>query len=161
MNAPRIEDVLRDKGAVPRMAGDLVEREGHTLIMVPASSTVADAVELMVAREVGAVLAMTEDNLIGGIFTERDLLVRVVAAGLDPRATPLSMVMTRDVRFVSPGTSVEAALALMHVGRHRHLLVIDGPQIWGLVSMRDLAYHLIRRGEGRFEAEVRAAERGM
>ena len=65
--------------------------------------------------------------------------------------------MTRDVRFVSPGTTIEAALALMHVQRFRHLLVIDGPQVHGLVSMRDLVYQMIRHGEGRFEAAVRAA----
>jgi hypothetical protein len=53
---------------------------------------------------------------------------------------------------------VEAALALMHVNRYRHLLVIDGPRVHGLVSMRDLAYHLLRHGEGRFEAAVRAAQ---
>ena len=82
----------------------------------------------MAERDVGAVLVMTEDRLVAGIFTERDLLVRVVHAGRDPKATPLSLVMTRDVRFVSPGTTIEAALALMHVHRFRHLLVIDGPQ---------------------------------
>lgn len=91
------------------------------------------------------------------MFSERDLLARVVNAGRDPAATPLSLVMTRDVRFVSPGTTIEAALALMHVHRFRHLLVIDGPAVKGLVSMRDLVYQMIRRGEGRFEAAVRAA----
>jgi CBS domain-containing protein len=65
--------------------------------------------------------------------------------------------MTRDVQFVSPGTTLEAALSLMHIQRHRHLLVIDGPQVFGLVSMRDLVYRLIRHGQGRFEAAVRQA----
>lgn len=139
-----IESVVHDKG-------------GDHLFVIPASATVAEAVELMVANEIGAVLAMTEDGLVGGIFTERDLLVRVVHAGLDPNRTPISLVMTRDVRFVSPGTTLEAALALMHVQRHRHLLVMDGPRVHGVVSMRDLAYHLIRRGEGRFEAALREA----
>jgi CBS domain-containing protein len=127
------------------------------LIVVPASSTIAEAVALMVERDVGAVIVMTEDNLAGGIFTERDLLTRVVHAGLDPKATPISLVMTREVRFVTPGTTIEAALALMHVNRHRHLLVMDGPRVMGLVSIRDLAYHLIRHGEGRFEAALRTA----
>lgn len=134
------------------------EKGGDFMFVIPAAASVADAVQMMVAHEIGAVLVMTEDGLVGGIFTERDLLMRVVHAGLDPRNTPISLVMSRDVRFVSPGTTVEAALALMHVGRHRHLLVMDGPRVHGLVSMRDLAYQLIRRGEGRFEAEVRAAE---
>jgi CBS domain-containing protein len=132
-------------------------RRSDELISVPASATVADAVDVMVAREVGAVLVMTEDRLVAGIFSERDLLARVVHVGRDPASTPLSLVMTRDVRFVSPGTTTEAALSLMHVLGFRHLLVIDGPRVYGLVSMRDLVFQMIRRGEGRFEAAVRSA----
>ncbi|MFO1398487.1 MAG: CBS domain-containing protein [Burkholderiales bacterium] len=131
------------------------ERRSDELITVPAAAMVAEAVRVMAQREIGAVLAMTEDGLVAGVFSERDLLVRVVDAGLDPARTPLSLVMTRDVRFVSPGTSTEAALSLMHVLGFRHLLVIDGPRVFGLVSMRDLVFQMIRRGEGRFEAAVR------
>lgn len=139
-----VEAVVRDK-----LAEDLV--------VVPAAGTVAEAVDLMARRDIGAVLAMSEDGLVDGIFTERDLLVRVVRERRDPERTPISLVMTRDVRFVSPGTTVEAALSLMHVQRHRHLLVMDGPRVVGLVSMRDLVLHLVRHGEGRFEAAVRAS----
>ncbi len=65
--------------------------------------------------------------------------------------------MTREVRFTSPATPIEAALALMYVQRRRHLLIIDGPKVHGLISMRDLVYQLVHHGQGRFEAEVRAA----
>jgi CBS domain-containing protein len=133
------------------------DRQAETIIAVAASATVAEAVDVMAAREVGAVLVKDEEQLFAGIFSERDLLVRVVQAGRDPKKTPLSMVMTRDIRFVSPGTTIEAALALMYVHRFRHLLVIDGPRVFGLISMRDLAYHLIRHGEGRFESSIRLA----
>jgi CBS domain-containing protein len=119
-----------------------------------------EAVGVMQAREVGAVMVMTEDGLFAGIFSERDLLVRVVHAGRDPATTPISLVMTRDIHFVSPGTTIEAALSMMHVQRFRHLLVIDGPRVHGLISMRDLVYQMIRHGEGRFEAAVRAAGQG-
>ena len=139
-----VEAVVRDRGS-------------DELISVPASATVREAVDVMTARDVGAVLVMNEDGLVAGVFSERDLLVRVVQAGRDLRTTPISLVMTRDVRFVSPGTTIEAALALMHVQRFRHLLVIDGPRVHGLISMRDLVYQMIRHGEGRFEAAVRQA----
>ena len=142
MDTTTIETVLRDRGS-------------QSLHTVPASSSVAEAVDEMARREIGAVLVMTEDGLVAGIFSERDLLVRVVREGRDPRATPISLVMTRDVKFVSPGTTLEAALALMYVQHFRHLLVIDGPRVQGLVSMRDLAYQMIRHGEGRLEAAVR------
>lgn len=127
------------------------------LISVPASSTVAEAVGVMTERRVGAVVIKTEDGLVGGIFTERDVLVRVVHAGRDPKTTPISLVMTRDVRFVTPGTTIEAAMSLMHVNRHRHLLVIDGPRVYGLISIGDLVRQMIEHGEGRFEAAVRGA----
>lgn len=133
------------------------DRRSDELITLPASASVADAVAVMAAREVGAVLVMNDEGLVSGIFSERDLLARVVAAGRNPGETPLSLVMTRDVRFVTPATSTEAALALMHLHRFRHLLVIDGPRVHGLVSMRDLVVQLIKRGEGRYEAAVRAA----
>ena len=143
-----IEGVLRDRGT-------------DALYTVPAAATVAEAVEEMGRYEVGAILVMTEDGLVAGIFSERDLLSRVVREGRDPAATPISLVMTRDVKFVSPGTTLEAALALMYVQRFRHLLVIDGPKVYGLVSMRDLAYQMIRYGEGRLEAAVRKQSPGV
>ncbi len=133
------------------------DRRSDELITLPASASVAEAVAVMAAREVGAVLVMNDEGLVSGIFSERDLLARVVAAARSPDDTPLSLVMTRDVRFVTPATSTEAALALMHLHRFRHLLVIDGPRVHGLVSMRDLVVQLIKRGEGRYEAAVRAA----
>ena len=144
MTQQSVETVVRDRGS-------------DELISVAAAAMVAEAVDVMATRDVGAVLALTEDGLVAGIFSERDLLLRVVNAGRDPKTTPVSLVMTRDVRFVSPGTTIEAALALMHVNRFRHLLVIDGPKVYGLISMRDLVYQMIRHGEGRFEAAVREA----
>jgi CBS domain-containing protein len=131
---------------------------GDELITVSAGASVSEAVRVMAERQVGAVLILSEDGLVDGIFTERDLLVRVVNQGRDPAATPLSLVMTREVRFVTPGTTLEAALSLMHLQRLRHLLVIDGPRVHGLVSMRDLARQLVMRGAGRFEAALRAAQ---
>jgi len=128
------------------------------LVSIAASASVAEAVAVMAERRVGSILLKSEDGLVAGIFTERDLLVRVVHAGRDPRTTPVSLVMTRELRFVTPGTTVEAALALMHVNRHRHLLVIDGPKVYGLVSIGDMVRQLIEHGEGRFEAAVRQTE---
>ena len=133
----------------------VAHKSSDRIVTVDAGATVAEAVALMADEHVGAILVKNEDELIEGIFTERDLLTRVVHAGRDAKTTPISMVMTRDVRFISPGTTVEAALSLMHVNRHRHLLVIDGPKVYGLVSIGDLVRQIIERGEGRFEAAVR------
>ncbi len=134
-----------------------LKADAERLISVDAGAVVREAVDTLVENRIGAVLIFNEDGLAEGIFTERDLLRRVVHPGLDPDTTLVSLVMTRDVRFVTPGTTVEAALALMHVNRFRHLLVMDGPRVHGLVSIGDLTNHMIRRGEGRFEAAVREA----
>ena len=139
-----IDGVLRDGG-------------GDHLVVVPTGVSVQVAVALMAARDIGAVVVMAEDNLFAGIFTERDLLKRVVHPQLDPRNTPVSEVMSRNVQLVSGSTPVEAALALLHVNRYRHLLVIDGQRVRGLVSMRALADALLHQGQGRLEAAVRAA----
>ena len=80
------------------------------------------------------------------------------ARGRDPKSTPVSLVMTRDVSS-SRRAPREAALSLIHVNRYRHLLVIDGPQAYGLISIGDLARQLIEQGEGRFEAAVRKRPR--
>lgn len=138
-----------------------LKQDGDRLISVEAGASVREAIDTLVGHGIGAVLIMNEDGLVDGIFTERDVLRRVAHPRIDPEATPVSMVMTRNVRFVTPGTSVEAALALMHVNRFRHLLVMDGPQVHGLVSIGDMTNHLIRHGEGRFEAEVRGAAAAM
>jgi CBS domain-containing protein len=144
MNSLTVAELVKDRRA----------DELHTL---PASASVTEAVALMARQEIGALLVMTGDDLVAGIFSERDLLVRVVAAGRDPQTTPLSMVMTADVKFVTPDTPTEAALALMHLQRFRHLLIIDGPRVHGLVSMRDLVVQIVRSGEGRYESAVRQA----
>jgi CBS domain-containing protein len=142
----------------PLTVAELVkDRRSDALITVPVTASVADAVAVMAAEQVGAVLAMTEERQVAGLFSERDLLARVVAAGRDVNATPLAHVMTRDLKFVSPDTPTEAALALMHLHHLRHLLVIDGPYVHGLISMRDLVVQIIRVGEGRYESAVRAA----
>jgi CBS domain-containing protein len=145
MKAMLIEEVVRDRGS-------------DELYSVQASATVADAVDEMARREIGAVLVMNEEQLVAGIFTERDLLMRVVRPGLDTRTTPLSLVMTRELCFVSPGTTLEAAMALMHLRKLRHLLVIDGPVVHGLVSMRDLVYQVVRHGQEWVEDAVREAQ---
>jgi len=147
MKAMLLDEVVRDRGS-------------DELYSVPASAKVGDAVDEMCRREIGAVLVMNEEQLVAGIFTERDLLMRVVHPGLDTRTTPLSLVMTRDLCFVSPGTTVEAAMALMHLRRLRHLLVIDGPIVYGLVSMRDLVYQVVRHGQQWAADAARAAQGG-
>lgn len=135
--------------------GDLLRERGGGIVHIHASSSVMDAAKLMLLQDISAVLVMDGADLPTGIFSERELLERVVAAGMDPSTTPLSLVSNRDVKCVSPTTSSEAALALMHLQRYSHLLVVDGPVASGVVSLRELATQLVRHGEGRYESTLR------
>ncbi|MDI6747713.1 MAG: CBS domain-containing protein [Rhodocyclaceae bacterium] len=101
-------------------------------------NTVQDAIDLMMSRDIGAVLIVDGTKLIG-IFTERDCLHKVTAPGLNPRGIPVQQVMTAKVRFVTPDLEVSQGLALMTERFFRHLPVLDEQQnLLGIVSIGDL-----------------------
>jgi CBS domain-containing protein len=91
----------------------------------------------MAKRRIGAVPVVDKGRLVG-IFTERDVVLRIVAAGRDPNKTALAKVMTPDPETLEPGDSVRAALDLMRSGHFRHLPVVDGDRLVGIISIRDL-----------------------
>ncbi len=136
--------------------GDLIQhKELQELVAVAPTATVLEAAELMSRREIGAVLIRGAGNAVEGIFTERDVLKRIITEQRDPKKTRVADVMSRDVRHVPPGTTVEQALQLMVTHRYRHLLVQEGTQVLGLISIRDLMYSFIvpemaMAPEGRF-----------
>lgn len=111
---------------------------GQHLTCLPPTATVHEAVQAMAERRIAAVLVTGNDRL-SGIFTERDLAVKVVAAGLDATTTPLSAVMTAAPDTLPPEASAIEALDLMESRRYRHLPVVaaDGT-VAGIVSIRDL-----------------------
>ncbi len=91
----------------------------------------------MAERGVGAIMVV-EDLQLVGIFTERDVATRVVAAGLDPDATKLGQVMTPNPDTLKPTATVRDALDLMKMHGYRHLPVVQGRKLVGIVSIRDL-----------------------
>ncbi len=113
---------------------DLVR--GQEVVRLTGGATVREAARLMQARNVGSVLVMEKERL-AGIFTERDLVQRVVAAGRDPEDTRLAAVMTAKPDTVAPDTTALDALRLMHDGGYRHLPVVEGERVLGVVSRRD------------------------
>jgi len=106
------------------------------LILVPGTLTVRAAAELMKARHYGAVLITADDGL-HGIFTERDALFRVIAVGRDPETTPVSAVMTKKPKTISPEKTFGHAMLMMHKGGFRHLPVLDNGKLVGMVSSRN------------------------
>ncbi|MFZ0802416.1 MAG: CBS domain-containing protein [Terriglobales bacterium] len=105
-----------------------------------ANQTVLEVVKAMVSRNIGAVPVLHDGRLVG-IFSERDLMSRVVAEGRDPRTAPVEQVMTRDPLTVSPTESVENCMLLMRRHGFRHLPICEGPRVVAVVSLRDILLH--------------------
>ena len=109
----------------------------RTIHYVQPNQTVFEAASYMVERNVGAVPVLDDAKLVG-IFSERDIMRRVVTEGRDPLTTHISEVMTANVRSVAPGASSEEAMCVMQTHSIRHLPVCDGRTLVGFLSLRDL-----------------------
>jgi len=111
--------------------------EGHPLIHANPSDKVREVARLMSERNVGAIAVLDSGRLVG-LFSERDIMARVVAAGLDPDSTPVSQVMTKELIVADAGDGVGDALQKMYDRKCRHLPVVHGGKLIGMLSIRDL-----------------------
>ena len=107
---------------------------------VDASRTVLEAARFMMEHSVGAVPVM-RDGALTGILSERDIMNRVVAVGRTPGTTAVSEVMTANPRAVAADESIEECLFIMREFGFRHLPIVDGKELKGLVSLRDVLMH--------------------
>lgn len=124
----RVKDIIRDR----------------ELFVVEESQTVAEVVRRMAEIKVGAILVL-RDGKLRGVFSERDLMVRVVLAGLDPSATRVGEVMSTDIVTVSEADTPDEAMQRMRAHNCRHLPVLRGPEPVGFLSMRDLMNFELQR----------------
>lgn len=109
---------------------------------ITPNDTVYDAVRKMAEQNIGALLVMEGDEIVG-IVTERDYARKVVLAGRSSRETPVSVIMTTQVLCVGPLQTTEECMAIMTENRLRHLPVIDDGKLIGLVSIGDLVKDII------------------
>ncbi len=109
-------------------------------ISAEAHQTVLEVANLMVEHNIGAVPVLQNGQMVG-IFSERDLMIRVVVAGKDPARTPVSQVMTDDPLTVAPNDPLETCATLMKRHGFRHLPVCAGTELKGVVSLRDILLH--------------------
>jgi CBS domain-containing protein len=115
----------------------------HVRPEVTPEVTVAETVRVMAEAEIGAI-AVRDGKKLAGVFTERDLMKRVVARRLDPDTTPISEVMTRNVVSVLDTTTVARAAAVMRGHRMRHLVIVDeSGDYLGMLAQRHLLYDLM------------------
>lgn len=110
---------------------------GRQTVLVAGDATVLDAARRMAQHNIGA-MPVVDGQRVVGIFSERDLMVRVVAVGRDPGRTRVAEVMTRDLVAASPLDTCEACLQLMKSAGVRHLLLLHEGRLEGVVSLRDL-----------------------
>ena len=118
--------------------------QGRKTLAVDVGHSALEAARFMTEQNIGAVPVLRDGELVG-IFSERDLMRRVVAAGRSPGLTKMAEVMTANPRTVSPNESVENCLFIMQEHGFRHLPVCEGKKLMGLVSLRDLA---LKKGKG-------------
>ncbi len=128
----------------PAMAAirQILDRKGHQVWSVRPSDTVYDAIKMMADRDVGALMVL-DGNRIVGIVTERDYARNVFLKGRGSPQTLVGEIMARNVACVGPDTSIEESMAMMTAKRVRHLPVIDDGKLLGIVSIGDLVKSII------------------
>ena len=124
-----------------RTIGEILETP-QDVVRLAAATSIGQAAQAMAGRHIGSVLVCEGERLLG-IFTERDVLERVVAAGRDPDQTTLADIMTPEPVSVTTETTVLDALKIMKERRVRHLPVLGEDRIVGIVSVRDLLVAMI------------------
>ena len=125
----------------------LIGHKGRDVVTIGPAATVYQAIERMVEHNVGSILVVEADAL-AGIFTERDYLRRIALQGRTSRETAVRDVMTADLVTVEPRTPVARCLALMTQYKIRHLPVLDGDDLVGVVSIGDCVRWVAEEARG-------------
>jgi CBS domain-containing protein len=116
---------------------EILDEKGHDVLRIDEAASVYEAVEQMVEVGVGSLL-VTRDGEVAGIFTERDYLRRMTLEGRDDKDTPVRDVMSSPLVVVTPETPIDECMAMMTDRRIRHLPVVEGSDVVGIVSIGDL-----------------------
>jgi CBS domain-containing protein len=115
----------------------ILDRKGRNVYSVSSTATISEAVAEMNRHRVGSVLVIDSGKLVG-IFTERDVLRRVVGAGVEPKTSRVAEVMTANVISITPETTIEETMRIFTEKRCRHLPVLDGGRLVGTISIGDI-----------------------
>jgi CBS domain-containing protein len=129
-----------------RSLRELLGTKQSAVHSVPANATVLDALKLMAEKDIGSVLVMDRDKLVG-IITERDYARKGILAGRLAKDTPVRETMSRNVLTVTPAYTVQQCMALMTERGIRHLPVIEDKRILGVLSIRDLVAEVVSHHE--------------
>jgi CBS domain-containing protein len=127
--------------------------ERETIHSVGPDTLVTECVRIMSAKKIGALIVMDGEKLVG-IFTERDALNKVLAAGLEPGRTKVSVVMTKDPYSIPPTTTVGEAMELVTKRRFRHLPIVKNGKVLAVISSGDLTHWLVKEQVGEVQELV-------
>lgn len=119
---------------------NILTSKENKLHSIDLKASVLEASKSMVALKIGSLLVCNRQEICG-IITERDILHRVVSQGIDPKTCTVEKYMTDRIRSIESSSTVEEAMSVMTEQRHRHLPVMEGNEIIGIVSSGDLIKH--------------------
>jgi CBS domain-containing protein len=125
-----------------RQVSQILQRKGSQVVSLAADEPVLEAIRLMAEHHIGAVLVMRGDELVG-IASERDYARKVILQGRSSADTPVAEIMSSPVTCVEPNVTVANCMALMTERRIRHLPVVEGGEVVGIVSIGDLVKDVI------------------
>lgn len=120
----------------------ILANKGNQVWSIEASAQVFEALKVMAEKNVGALLVM-EDQKIVGIMSERDYARKVILKGKSSKTTPVSEIMTAEVLYVKPNQSIEECLVLMTNKKIRHLPVLENDELVGIISIGDVVNETI------------------
>jgi len=129
---------------------ELLKRQDRTLWHARPDDTVFEALQLLAEYEVGALMVMDQGKLVG-VLSERDYTRKIALQGRNSKETRVRDIMTRDVLYVTPSTGTREAMALMSEKKIRHLPVLDGSTVVGMISIRDIMDDIIADHESTIE----------
>lgn len=133
------------------LVSQVLKEKGDLVFTISPDESVADAAALLYERQVGAAVVLGDGGKVAGMLSERDLVRVVALEGAEGLGRPVSSCMTRQVIFAAPDETVESLLARMTDRRVRHLPVLQGGRLVGLVSIGDLVKRKIAETEAERE----------
>ena len=125
-----------------KTVAQLLRAKPHGILSVPPDTAVYRALQLMAEKNVGALLVLDGETLVG-IFSERDYARKIILVGKSSKETAVREIMSSHVLYVRPEQTIEDCMALMTDKRVRHLPVFDGPKLVGVVSIGDVVKAII------------------
>ncbi|MBN1933081.1 MAG: CBS domain-containing protein [Anaerolineae bacterium] len=141
-NFARSIELEKERSAVVKTVGEILNGKGNDIWSISPNATVYEALELMADKNIGAVLVIDDDNLVG-ILSERDYARKVILKGLASKETPVRKIMTEKVICVQTTQTAEECMALMTDKHIRHLPVIKDGQLVGVISIGDVVKAII------------------